>query len=63
MKVGYRSLFTPHPPPLRVSFRLLVPGEEKESVKPLKSPQPKRLDQSILLFLVKLAFRVRASVY
>jgi len=51
--------------PLFVFF--LIEEEKRKlclnRVKPLKAPQPNLLDQSILFYLVKLAFRVRASVY
>ena len=42
-------------------FVLFLIEEERRRLCPLKTPQPNLLDQSILFYLVKLAFRVRAS--
>ena len=44
-------------------FVLFLIEEEKRRLCPLKGPQPNLLDQSILFYLVKPAFRVSASVY
>ena len=55
--------------PLRKELPFVFLSEEEKGslclnhVKPLKSPQPKLLDWSILFSFVKLAFRVQASVY
>lgn len=48
---------------IRAFFCHLDRGGKKGVIKPLRPPQPRVLDQSILFSLVKQVFRVRASVY